>query len=116
MISYWNIQYYFKEQNLAAQKPKNAKKIFNLCYLSLWNIVELIFEINKRCFKIINTPSKYSLKTQINLIFILTSLYNFIKDHLLQNIDYFKVENNNPIIQSGKSDNLLLDNSLVIFT
>lgn len=44
------------------------------------------------------TPPEYSLKTHINLIFALTSLYNFIKDHLSQNIDYFEVKNEDFII------------------
>lgn len=52
-------------------------------------MVEQIFGVNKQRFKIINTPPKYSLKIQINLIFVLTGLYNFIKDYLLQNIDDF---------------------------
>lgn len=63
-----------------------------------------------------NTPPEYSLKTQINLIFALTGLHNFIKDHPSQDIDYFEVENEDPIVQSGGSDNLLLDNFLVTFT
>lgn len=46
-------------------------------------MVEQIFGVDKWHFKIINTPSEYSLKTQINLIFALTGLYNFIKDHPL---------------------------------
>lgn len=62
------------------------------------------------------TPPEYSLNIQINLIFILTSLHNFIKDHPLQDIDYFEVENKDPIIQSGVSDNLPLGNSLVTST
>lgn len=50
------------------------------------------------------------------MIFALTSLHNFIKNHPLQDIDYFEVKNEDPIVQSGESDNLVLDNSLVTST
>lgn len=78
--------------------------------------MEQIFGVDKRCLKIINTSPKYSLKIQINLIFSLTGLYNFIKNYLLEDIDNFQYENKDAIIQSGGSNNLLLDNSLVTFT
>lgn len=60
-----------------------------------------------------NTLSKYSLKTQINLIFALTSLHNFIKNYLLEDTNYFEAENKDAIIQSSRSNNLFLGNSLV---
>ncbi len=63
-----------------------------------------------------NIRLEYSLKTQINLIFALTSLHNFINNHPSKNTDYFEVENNDTIIQSGKFDNLPLDISLVTST
>lgn len=103
--------------NLATQKPENIKKLFNLLrHSSLLNAVERIFGLDKRRFKIMNTLPKYSLRTQINLIFALTSLHNFIKDHPLQDIDYFEVENNDSIIPSSGSDNLPLGSFLVTST
>lgn len=63
-----------------------------------------------------NTLFKYNSKRQINLIFTLINLYNFIKDYFLQNIDYFEVENKKSMIQFCKFDNLSLSNSLVTFT
>ena len=47
MILYWDIQYYPKKQNLIIQKLENAKKLFNLYYLSLQNMVEWIFGVDK---------------------------------------------------------------------
>lgn len=61
-------------------------------------MVEQIFRVDKRQFKIMNTPPEYNLKTQINWIFTLTGLYNFIKDHPFKDIDYVEAENNNIII------------------
>lgn len=62
-----------------------------------------------------NTIPEYSLKRQINLIFVLIGFYNFIKDYLLQDIDYFEVENNNFIVPFNGSDNLLLSSFIVTF-
>lgn len=63
-----------------------------------------------------NILFEYSLKTEINLTFVLTDLYYFIKDYPLQVVNYFEVENtNDSIILFGGSDNLLLDNFLITF-
>ena len=49
------------------------------------------------------------------MIFALTGLHNFIKDHLSKNTNYFEAKNEDAIIQFGGSNNLSLGNSLVIF-
>ena len=78
--------------------------------------MEQIFGLDKGWFKIMNTLPEYSLKIQINLIFVLTDLYNFINDHPSENTDYFEAENEDAIIQSSGSDNLPLGNFLVTTT
>lgn len=62
-----------------------------------------------------NILIEYNLKTQINLIFVLTGLPNFIKNYPLQDNDYFKARNRNFIILFDTSDNLPLVNFLVNF-
>ena len=52
IIPYRGVRYHLKEQNLAAQKPENAKELFNLRHSSLRNAVERIFGVDKRRFKI----------------------------------------------------------------
>lgn len=101
---------------MAVLKPENVKKLFNLHHSSFRNVLESIFKVDKRRFKIINSLSEYNLKTQINLIFTLTCLHNFIKHHLSQDINYFKDKNKNLVLQSGGSNNLLFCNFLVTFT
>lgn len=39
VIFYCNIWYHLKKQNLIRQKSKNAKKFWNLYYISLQNMV-----------------------------------------------------------------------------
>lgn len=77
-------------------------------------MVKQIFRVDKWRFKIMNICFKYNLKIQINLIFALTSLYNFIKDYFPLNIYYFEAENDDSIILFSRSDNLPLSNFLVI--
>jgi hypothetical protein len=58
--------------------PKNAKELFNLQHASLQNVVERIFGVIKRKFKILGAYVEYSIDTQVHLVLALTRLYNFI--------------------------------------
>jgi hypothetical protein len=61
-------------------RPDNAKELFNLRHASLRNVIERIFGILKRKFKILATVGEYSVNTQIHLVLALTGLFNFIRD------------------------------------
>jgi len=54
------------------------KELFNLCYTSLCNVIEQIFRVVKRKFKILGTIAEYLINTQIHLVLGLLALYNFI--------------------------------------
>ena len=43
LCAYCNVCYNFKEQTVARKKLVNKKELFNLCHLSLCNVVERIF-------------------------------------------------------------------------
>ena len=81
LTPYRNTRYHLKEQRAANQKPQNAHELFNLRHSSLRNIVERIFGVLKRRFKILNTPMEYSFSTQVKLVYALTALHNFIVEH-----------------------------------
>lgn len=98
------------------KKPENAKEFFNLRRSSLRNAVERIFGVDKRRFKILNTPPEYDMATQVNLVLALTALHNFIKDHANQEIDYFEAEEDNSTSSVSVSDNLPLSASLATST
>lgn len=78
--------------------------------------MEEILKVDKWHFKIMNTFFEYNLKTQINLIFPLTSLHNFINNYLSQNFYYVETENHDSIILYNRINNLFLNSSLVTFT
>lgn len=92
MIPYRGVRYHLKEQSLAGQKPENAKELFNLRHSSLRNAVEQIFGVDKRRFKILDTAPEYDMKTQVHLVFAMTALHNYIKDHATKEIEYFEEE------------------------
>lgn len=45
LVSDKKVWYYLNEQKLVLQKPVNAKKLFNVYYSCLCNVIEQIFEI-----------------------------------------------------------------------
>lgn len=96
-----------------AKKLKNDKKIFNLYLSNFCNVMKEIFVVDKCQVKIMNILSKYNLNTQINLIFALIALHNFIKNHFSQDIDYFEIKDEEFIVYFNKFDNLLLKNFFI---
>ena len=59
-------------------RPENAHELFNLRHSSLRNIIERIFGVVKRKFKILGQVPEYSIDTQVDLVLALCGLYNFI--------------------------------------
>jgi hypothetical protein len=78
---YRSVRYYLKEQRQADLQPNTARELFNLYYTSLRNIIEYIFGVVKRKFKILGSGAEYSIDTQIHLVLGLVGLYNFICLH-----------------------------------
>ncbi len=61
IISYQGVRYHLREQSLARQKPENAKELFNLRHSRLGNVVERIFGVDKKRFKILSSAPEYNL-------------------------------------------------------
>lgn len=80
MTPYRGVRYHLKEQRQADQKPQNAKELFNLRHSSLRNVIERIFGVLKRKFKILGGRGcEYSIDTQVHLICGLSGLFNFLQ-------------------------------------
>lgn len=92
MIPYRGVRYHLREQSLAGYKPENAKELFNLRHASLRNVVERIFGVDKRRFRILSSAPEYNLQTQVQLVFALTALHHFIRDYPSEDVDYFEEE------------------------
>lgn len=112
MIPYQGVRYHLKKQSLAGQKPKNAKKLFNLYYLSLQNAGKQIFGVDKRRFKILNTALEYDITTQVYFVFTMTILYNYIKDYATKKINYFDKGIDEEMVLVSIFDNISFGTSL----
>ena len=80
-------------------KPNNAKELFNLRHASLCNVIERIFRVVKRKFKILGVGAEYLVDTQIYLVLGLLGLYNFIS--LQEGIENKDQEVNNEILEDN---------------
>ena len=66
-------------------RPQNHKELFNLHDTQLQKVIEQIFGIVKRCFKVLLLVQEYTIQTQAQLVGALAVLHNFIRVHNLAN-------------------------------
>lgn len=59
LVPYKNVQYHLNKQKLAFLKPANIKKLFNLQYTCLRNIIKRVSSVAKWQFRIFDKTSKY---------------------------------------------------------
>lgn len=60
-------------------RPIDEKELFNLRHSSLRNVVERVFGVLKQRFHILEKRPRYDRATQIQLVYALYALYNFIR-------------------------------------
>lgn len=66
---------------ILTNRPLNEKELFNLRHAQARNIVERVFGIFKRRFKILVSTPEYSIDTQACLVQALAVAHNFIRIH-----------------------------------
>ncbi len=82
LAPYRGVRYHLKEVGQANQRPQNAKELFNLRQSSLRNVIERIFGVLKRQWRILaGKGSEYSIDTQTDVFCALIGLFNFGKQH-----------------------------------
>jgi DDE superfamily endonuclease len=82
LTPYAKVRYHLREQARASQRPQNAKELFNLRHASLRNVIERTFGVFKSRFAILQkAPRRYTISTQVHLIFALTAVHNFMNSH-----------------------------------
>lgn len=80
LVPYKGTRYHLKEQRLSSLKPETSKELFNLRHASLRNVIERIFGVLKRKYRILQTPSEYSIETQTRIIVACTGLHNYVRN------------------------------------
>jgi hypothetical protein len=58
-------------------RPRNHQELFNLRHARLRNVIERIFGVLKRRFKVLLTAQEYSFATQAQITSALAALHNF---------------------------------------
>ena len=60
-------------------RPTNAKELFNLRHASLRNVIERIFGVCKRRFRLMSAAAEYNIRTQAKIPGAIAVLHNFIQ-------------------------------------
>jgi DDE superfamily endonuclease len=62
-------------------RPANKEELFNLRHAQARNVIERIFGVLKRRFRILVIPPEYSFKVQARIPSALCAIHNFIQVH-----------------------------------
>jgi hypothetical protein len=79
LTPYRGVRYHLREWAKATNnRPQNKEELFNLRHSRLRNIVERIFGVMKRRFKILTLPRAFKLSAQAQVIAALCALHNIL--------------------------------------
>jgi len=57
----------------------NPRELFNYWHMQLWNVIEWIFGVMKKRFRVLLLPQEYPIAMQVCLISALTALHNILQ-------------------------------------
>jgi hypothetical protein len=78
-VPYPNVRYHLEDWRNATNPPETAKELYNLRHARIRVVVERVFGILKRKWKIIRaTAPEYSMKKQVKIVYAVTGIYNFM--------------------------------------
>ena len=69
--------------------PQNREELFNLRHASGRNVVERIFGVVKKRFKILVYPPEFSMDIQAQIPPALCAIHNFIREHDRHELTHF---------------------------
>jgi hypothetical protein len=81
LIPFRGVRYHLREWALGKEKPQNRNELYNLRHAGARNIIERVFGVMKRRFKIIREVNGYDLKTNAKIMSALVGLHNFLRAH-----------------------------------
>jgi hypothetical protein len=82
-------------------RPQDAKELFNLRHTSLRNIIERIFGVLKRQWRILQIAPEYHMDIQARVPAALCAIHNFIRR---QDPDLFCVEEDYDLAENDDDD------------
>jgi hypothetical protein len=69
-----------------SNRPKNYRELFNLRHAQVRNVIERIFGVVKRRFRLLVVAPEYNLATQAKMVPAICVLHNFIRIHDVDDI------------------------------
>ena len=81
MLPFRAVRYHLREWSQGNDKPKDQQELYNLRHATARNVIERVFGVMKRRFKIIQEANGYDLKTNARIMSALAALHNFIRCH-----------------------------------
>ena len=69
-----------------SNRPKNYRELFNLRHAQVRNVIEQIFGVVKRRFRLLVVAPEYNLTTQAKMVPAICVLHNFIRIHDVDDI------------------------------
>ena len=90
LTPYRGVRYHLREQAQANMRPQNAKELFNLRHAALRNVVERTIGIFKNRFRYFEASRhNLPLSTQVDVVYALTAVHNFINMSNPDDLGYF---------------------------
>ncbi|PLW51481.1 hypothetical protein PCASD_00279 [Puccinia coronata f. sp. avenae] len=110
LTPYQAVRYHLKEQAAAGRRPEDAKELYNLRHASLRNIVERLFGCLKAKFKILTSPVEHNIHRQVQLVYALATLWNFLRQHNQLDDDDELMREQTSEENNDTDDNTITDN------
>jgi hypothetical protein len=90
LTPYRGVRYHLREQAQANMKPQNAKELYNLRHAALRNVVERAIGVFKNRFRYFEAGRRsLPLSTQVDVVYALTAVHNFINLNDPDDLGYF---------------------------
>ena len=82
IVPFQHCRYHLQDWRDSQMRPENARELYNLRHSRLRTCVEQVFGMLKRRWKIIrDSAPEYSIEDQINIVYAVTALHNFMQRH-----------------------------------
>jgi hypothetical protein len=79
VVPFPNVRYHLQDWRDADRRPRTKKELYNLRHCGLRVRVEHAFGHVKRRWKLVRcAPIEYSIKKQVQIVYAVTGLHNFI--------------------------------------
>lgn len=81
LVPFRGVRYHLREWGVGNEKPRTRNELYNLRHATYWNVVERIFGVMKRRWRIIWETNSFDLETNAKIFAGLAALHNFIRRH-----------------------------------